>query len=79
MRMIVSLIIGGFMKSPEQGAQTQIYCAVDEKVGQESGLYYKDCRAVEPHPVAKDLQAASRLWQISEKLVGDIGNPFAAA
>ena len=30
-----------FSKTPEQGAQTNIYCAVDEKAGQETGLYYR--------------------------------------
>lgn len=30
-----------FIKSVEQGAQTTIYCAVDEKAGEETGLYYR--------------------------------------
>lgn len=29
------------LKSPEQGAQTIIYCAVDEKTADQTGLYYK--------------------------------------
>lgn len=32
---------GVFMKSPEQGAQTTLYCAVDEKTANETGLYYE--------------------------------------
>lgn len=30
-----------FMKTPEQGAQTTLYCAVDEKTANETGLYYE--------------------------------------
>jgi hypothetical protein len=30
-----------FAKTCEQGAQTTIYCAVSEKVGGETGLYYR--------------------------------------
>lgn len=32
---------GFFMKSPEQGAQTTLFCAVDEKTANETGLYYE--------------------------------------
>lgn len=30
-----------FMKTAQQGAETTIYCAVDEKIADESGLYYE--------------------------------------
>jgi len=30
-----------FIRTPEQGAQTTIYCAVDELLANESGLYYR--------------------------------------
>lgn len=34
-------LIQPFMKTAEQGAQTTLYCAVDENAGKESGLYYE--------------------------------------
>lgn len=34
-------ILRPLWKNPEQGAQTIIHCAVDEKVANETGLYYK--------------------------------------
>ena len=38
----IALTLGKpFIKSPERGAQTSIYCAVDENAGKQSGLYYK--------------------------------------
>lgn len=35
-----------FIKNVEQGAQTSIHCAVDEKAGTESGLYYRLSQAI---------------------------------
>lgn len=29
------------VKKPEQGAQTTLYCAMDDKCANESGLYYR--------------------------------------
>ncbi|XP_063967091.1 retinol dehydrogenase 11-like [Lytechinus pictus] len=59
-----------FLKTPEQGAQTNIYCCVDEKAGQETGLYYKDCATATPTKAAQDNEAAKKLWDLSLKLVG---------
>ena len=30
-----------FMKNPEQGAQTTIYCTVSEEAANQTGLYYE--------------------------------------
>jgi hypothetical protein len=30
-----------FLKTPEEGAQTTIYCSVDEKLANQTGLYYR--------------------------------------
>jgi hypothetical protein len=30
-----------FLKTPEEGAQTTIYCSVDEKLADKTGLYYR--------------------------------------
>jgi len=34
-------IMRPFIKNQKEGAQTTIYCAVDDKVADETGLYYK--------------------------------------
>jgi retinol dehydrogenase-12 len=59
-----------FSKSSEEGAQTSIYCAVDESLSTESGKYYADCAEKEPQPLAKDPKLAERLWTLSEEAVG---------
>ncbi|KAJ8308133.1 hypothetical protein KUTeg_013007, partial [Tegillarca granosa] len=59
-----------FLKSPKQGAQTSIYCAVAEELEHVSGKYFSDCAVKEPDACAKDDEAAKRLWTLSEELVG---------
>ncbi|XP_049781160.1 retinol dehydrogenase 13-like isoform X1 [Schistocerca cancellata] len=58
------------IKSPEQGAQTSIYCAVEESLSKETGLYYSDCRRTMPSRRARDGETARRLWEESARLVG---------
>lgn len=69
-RWLVRMVFGMFIKTPEQGAQTTIYCAVDEHAGKQTGLYYAECEVTEPSPEAKKEEDARKLWNISLKLVG---------
>jgi NAD(P)-dependent dehydrogenase (short-subunit alcohol dehydrogenase family) len=59
-----------FARSPEQGAQTIIYLATSAQVQGASGGYYVDCKLTPISPAAQDDEAAERLWQVSEQLVG---------
>ncbi|XP_039288385.1 retinol dehydrogenase 12 isoform X2 [Nilaparvata lugens] len=58
-----------FKKSSEQGAQTTLYCAVDESTANQTGLYYDDCVAVRPTGKANDPEQARKLWDISIEMV----------
>lgn len=40
-RILVKPLVMLFLKTPWEGAQTTIYCAVDESVANQSGLYYR--------------------------------------
>jgi len=68
-----------FYKTPEEGAQTSIYCSVDEKLANQTGLYYSDCKEKAPTAKARDPETAKKLWEVSAHLVG-LGNwdPFTA-
>ncbi|XP_034253535.1 retinol dehydrogenase 11-like isoform X2 [Thrips palmi] len=68
-----------WIKTPVQGAQTSIYCAVDEEVASQSGLYYSDCHVTEPARRARNPEVARRLWEESVRLTG-LGDfdPFTA-
>ncbi|KAL2088658.1 hypothetical protein ACEWY4_015557 [Coilia grayii] len=58
------------IKTPWEGAQTTIYCAVDHSLHNTSGLYYSDCAPKQAAPQACDDEAAKRLWDISASMVG---------
>lgn len=64
------VLIYPFIKTPEAGAQTSIFCAVDESVDSETGLYYSDCAVKTPEPQALSDEDAKRLWDLSEQLTG---------
>ena len=56
-------------KTPKQGAQTTIYCAVSEEMEGVTGQYLADCRIVKTqNSQATDDQLAEKLWEISAKL-----------
>ena len=59
-----------FTKNCREGAQTSIYCAVDERAGRETGLYYSDCRVKLEMPQARDDEMAKKLWEASVKATG---------
>ncbi|GBP12921.1 hypothetical protein EVAR_79267_1 [Eumeta japonica] len=69
-RFFTNLFMRVFNKTATQGAQTTIYCAVDEKCANETGLYYSDCKAVTPAAAALDDEVATKLWKVSAELVG---------
>lgn len=57
-------------KTPEEGAQATIYCSIDEKCSNESGLYYEDRAVKTPSKAARNGEDANRLWELSLSLVG---------
>lgn len=70
MKTVLSLPSILLMKTPWQGAQTSIYCAVTEGLESKSGCYFSDCAVREPASEGKDDEVAQRLWKESARLVG---------
>ncbi|XP_025263373.1 retinol dehydrogenase 11 [Camponotus floridanus] len=62
-------IMRPFIKNPTQGAQTTIYCAIDEKTADETGLYYSECRVSRPQWRARDDQISKKLWDHTCRLL----------
>ena len=59
------------VKTPWYGAQTTLYCALEDSIENESGMYYADCRRKTPfNRQAQNMDAAKKLWEVSEQLVG---------
>ena len=63
-------IFGFCLKTPFHGAQTTLYCLLEDKIEHESGNYYSGCSKVNPSPQAQNAEASKKLWELSEKLVG---------
>jgi NAD(P)-dependent dehydrogenase (short-subunit alcohol dehydrogenase family) len=59
-----------FFLSPARGASTSVYLASSPDVEGVSGEYFVKCRPKQPRRWAQDPDAARRLWQVSEQLVG---------
>ncbi|XP_072038811.1 retinol dehydrogenase 12-like [Amphiura filiformis] len=59
-----------FGKTVVQGAQTSVYCAVEESIATTSGVYFKDCAPTKLKDFAQDEKAAKRLWDLSAQAVG---------
>jgi len=58
-----------FFLSPEQGARTSVYLASSPDVAEVSGKYFAKCKVKAPKAAALDIEAAQRLWTVSEELV----------
>ncbi len=59
-------VMKAFMRSPEDGARTSIWCATAPELSGVSGRYYVDCRERQPSRVATPALAAE-LWARSEE------------
>ena len=59
-----------FIKTPLQGAQTSLYCCLEESILNDSGKYYSGCKEKTPHRMARNEESQKMLWELSEKIVG---------
>ncbi|KAF8795643.1 retinol dehydrogenase 14-like [Argiope bruennichi] len=58
-----------FIRTPYQGAQTILHCAISEEVESESGLYYRNCEKEAFAKVAEEENLAKKLWEVSEQMI----------
>lgn len=57
------------LKTPKQGAQATLYCALEPDLNPREGYYFRNNKEVELFPNAKDQTESERLWNTSEELV----------
>ncbi|XP_048746862.2 retinol dehydrogenase 12-like isoform X2 [Ostrea edulis] len=56
----------GFMfKSPEDGCQTIVYCAVADGLKEESGKFFENCKVVPTIDCVRDKNICKKLWLLS--------------
>ncbi|NXD22535.1 RDH12 dehydrogenase, partial [Spelaeornis formosus] len=63
-------IFSFFLKTPCEGAQTSIYCAVAEELDSVTGQYFSDCQPAYVSPRGRDDEVAKKLWSVSCELLG---------
>ncbi|XP_011051801.1 PREDICTED: retinol dehydrogenase 12-like isoform X2 [Acromyrmex echinatior] len=56
-------------KDAKQGAQTTIYCCIDEEIANETGLYYSNCGVTTPYRKANQHEYPEKLWNVSCRLL----------
>lgn len=66
---IFSAVSPLFLKTPAQGAATQVYVATHPSLAGVSGKYFADCNEAPPRRDAEDSALATRLWTRSEEIV----------
>ncbi|XP_006021461.1 retinol dehydrogenase 12 isoform X2 [Alligator sinensis] len=59
-----------FLKTPQEGAQTSIYCAVAEELESVTGQYFSDCQPAYVSAHGRDDETAKKLWKVSCELLG---------
>ncbi|XP_070612900.1 retinol dehydrogenase 12-like [Erythrolamprus reginae] len=68
---LLYLLCSPFMKSPQEGATSTLYCAVAPEVEGISGKYFdSSCQLVLPQALARDPDQGQRLWEALEKVTG---------
>ena len=56
--------------TPAQGAQTTLYCCLEDSIENESGEYYSNCKKSKANKRGRNEANQKRLWEISEQMVG---------
>ncbi|HLY32868.1 MAG TPA: SDR family oxidoreductase [Ktedonobacterales bacterium] len=70
LRAVAHVVMRPLQINVEQGARTSVYLATSPDVEGVTGRYFDKCQAVKSSPASYDEEAAKRLWEISEQLVG---------
>jgi NAD(P)-dependent dehydrogenase (short-subunit alcohol dehydrogenase family) len=65
---ILSKILRPIMRTPEAGARTPIYLAIDLEVGSVTGGYFVNCKQRKSAGITYDRAIAEEHWRISEQL-----------
>ena len=63
---MVAWIAKKFMISPDDGANTTLYCATAPEIVSRSGTYWDNCAEKKPSRAARDQALAADLWKQSE-------------
>ncbi|KAF7273980.1 hypothetical protein GWI33_013334 [Rhynchophorus ferrugineus] len=69
LKLVLNFCLYWIFKTPLEGAQTTIHCAVAKNIERYSGSLFSDCWVVDMYKKAKNPELARELWSLSDKLV----------
>ena len=58
-------------KTAQEGAQTYLYCALEDFDKLKAGGYYTDCLLAPEKPIVQNEEDWKKLWDVSEKLINE--------
>jgi NAD(P)-dependent dehydrogenase (short-subunit alcohol dehydrogenase family) len=64
-------IVGRWLRSPEEGADSVVWAATDPDISEEAGSYFADREVARSTRHARDDDQAKRLWEVSEQVISD--------
>ena len=67
---IIPILLKPFFRGPQKGAETSIYLCTDDKVADQTGGYWYNCKLTKVKPWAKDDAQAQRLWNYTQDTLG---------
>ncbi|CAK8684476.1 unnamed protein product [Clavelina lepadiformis] len=70
LKTFFSIVVRPFVRNAFYGAQTTLYCVLDDDVVKYSGEYFTNCQHTELQPHAVNTTAREELWNFSLKLTG---------
>jgi len=69
--LVVDPVIYLFGKTPLQGAQTSLYCALEDAEKLQDGAFYSDCKLRKENPEALKEENWKRLYDLCEKCISE--------
>ncbi|RYP43702.1 hypothetical protein DL768_009763 [Monosporascus sp. mg162] len=63
--------VSDYWMTVDEGAATSLVAALDPKLSDCRGLYMSNCQFSDAADFAKDYEIATRLWHLSEELIGE--------
>lgn len=64
-------VVGRWLRTPEEGADSVVWAATDPDIVEEAGSYFTDRQVARSTRHARDDEQAERLWEASERLLAE--------
>ena len=72
---IIQVLLRPFFISAEKGGERIVQLAASPELEGVTGKYFEDGKVVDPSPLARDASLATRLWDVSARMVGLAASP----